>query len=231
MVAPKKATIMLQDKIEFISNYAILIPIAIGLFYISKIQGYTRTFLFFLIYGFLSDTFDYYYQDQFIKNVVFAIYTLIEVLFCLLFLRNISINPLERKAINFVVLLTFFFWLICNLILTQLKRSTHVHSVLFDIVSSLLISIISSYTVVNIAERQDNLIANSSFWFSISIFFYFFCSIFIFNFIHEDFINKIWWIHNIINILTYLIYTKAFLVAGKTQKEKTHRSLSSINLK
>ncbi|HKR05450.1 MAG TPA: hypothetical protein VJY62_12520, partial [Bacteroidia bacterium] len=88
----------------------------------------------------------------------------------------------------------------------------------FSFIYQITASTFATAAILKFIEVKENVMQEPDYFFLIGIFFYCFCSFFIDFFIGEEIAKKIWWIHDLANCISYLIFVKAFLVAGKAAK-------------
>jgi hypothetical protein len=204
--------------LENISTYAILIPIIAGFITYRFSSRGIKFLLFFLIWGFVVDVPRNYIENKEFNVWAYNFYSLTEIIFMLWFLLKHSSGILLIKFIKGLLPVMFLFWVTC-IFLLQPHNSEIDYSALFDSTSAFIISFIAAFSLLEITKHSESLVILPAFWFLTGIFFYFFCANFIFGFLQTDFLNQIWFLHNIINIITYLIYTKAFLTIGKPAQQ------------
>jgi hypothetical protein len=167
-----------------------------------------RAFLLFLVLGFIVDLVNTQVEERDIRRVIVNCYSLLEALFYAWFLYQLKINKAITNVSFYYLILVFPFWFVCHFVLKQSLTSL---SAIFETVNASTLVFIAAFSILKLAERGSSNVSNAIFWILVGIFFYFFCANLIYGFIEAYFMNSIWFIHNAINILTYLIFTKNFL--------------------
>ncbi len=194
--------------IRYASSFAILIPVITGLWNYRRQGVNSKYFIYFLLAGFIADQLHPPIVGDFARVWVFNLYVLFEVVFLIWFIRRISKNIEAEKFYRAGIYIMIGFWLAAHFIF---RKEIHGFSSIFSSATAIIISCIAAYELLRITQREENLAALPEFWFLTGIFFYFFCANFLFGFLQSEILTKIWFLHNIINIITYLIYTKGFL--------------------
>jgi len=210
--------------LEDISTYAILIPILTGLIVYRSSSKEIKFLLFFLIWGFIVDSPRDYILNQRFNIWAYNIYAFTETMFMLWFLEKCS-NKWLSDIIKVLFIIMFLLWFAYYFVFVFQIFELNYND-LFDSISAIIISSISAVCLLEMTKRSERITILPAFWFLSGIFFYFFCANFIFGFLQTDFVKQIWFIHNIINILTYFIFTKAFLVVGKLKSKQSQNLLS-----
>jgi hypothetical protein len=73
------------------------------------------------------------------------------------------------------------------------------------------ISVLAGFALLYLTEDSKNMLRISTFWILTGFFFYCFCTFFIFvlkTIIRSEFASELWFLHDIINIITYGIYSR-----------------------
>jgi hypothetical protein len=200
-----------------ISIYSVLIPITFGIKGFKSNPFILKAFLFFLCYG---GAVDIATDFIFVPTVFFNSYTFIQVLFFTWFLyRSFNQNKLHKP---YLILMIFWvlLYLFCHLVLLGDWEINKLSS-LFDTMAAIVTSFIAAASLVNLVKDELELTKNPVFWFCLAIFFYTFCTYFIFSFVSNPvYREKLWWIHNLANIAAYMLYTYGYWVAIKNAKSK-----------
>ncbi len=198
----------LNEIIAILSTYTVLLPVAAGFFVYSKLRQWYRYLLFFLIFGFSVDLFCTFIDDS---NHVFNFYRLAEGLFYASFLYHLS--DYKHSKIIFISVFTSLILVygITHAIVLENYDLRKLNAA-FDMFSSIVLSFCAAAVMLQLTQRVEKLTKEPAFWFTTSIFIYFFCTNFLFSLIeNRELLFKIWFLHNLINIITYLIDMKGFL--------------------
>ena len=200
----------------YLSTVCILLPIAAGFMRISNSSLRHRLFLAYLIYGFLNDFLKPFIDSEVTGQWMYHIFVLVETVFLLWYMSRIAKNSLIRKilAVSSVVFLAF--WLVNRFIL---EPGSTGYSPVYDMVSAIFVSCAAAYILITMAQQSDSVLDEPDFWFIAGTFLYFFCANFIFGLLGTDIYRSIWFIVNCLNIVVYVIFTKAFFSIRKPTKD------------
>ncbi len=196
-----------------------LIPLAIAAMVMHKANNAYRLFALFLLISFASDFTGFclyklnpelFYS---IKDFKYAVYSFFDAVFPLIFLWMINKNKKSfQRLIAFAIAFIIFLW--CIEYLFQNPKFSQ--SVLFDFSYCILNSFIAAYCLLQLAEEANALTQSENFWFLSGIFFYFFCANFMMSLLKTKTGNDLWVLHNSIALISYALFTKAFLVLRKS---------------
>jgi hypothetical protein len=207
----------IAEIITEISIYSVLIPITFGIKGFKSNPFILKAFLLFLCYG---GAVDIATDFIFVPTVFFNSYTSIQVLFFTWFLY-MSFN--QKKLFKpYLILMTFWIllFLFCHIILLNDWKINKLSSI-FDTMAAIITSFVAAAALVSLVKDELELTKNPVFWFCLAIFFYTFCTYFIFSFVsNPTYREKLWWIHNLANIAAYMLYTYGYWVAIKNAKSK-----------
>jgi hypothetical protein len=203
--------------IALIATLAMLLPIAVGVMRYKQSALPYRVLMFFLLYALFTDVeamlFGRQYRDMYYGFQ--TIYMLCETVF---FFWFISITMREysffRSIFRPLLAAAFAGWLIIVLFYNK----PHPFLAPFNATSYILLALLSAYALMKLAEQNILLTRNPLFWFMFAIFFFSFCTFFFRAFEDLSVKGKIWYMHNLANLVTYLIFFKGFL---SIQKAKT----------
>lgn len=212
-----------QDQINFwiksFGTFAILIPFFAGAISYNKLKRSYANFVLLLLIGFCVDVtgwLDYIRViklSDYLNDLKYAIYALLEVMFFLWFLFKLEHQKENIKSIIKVLFVLMpVLWVICYFI----SDTTFDKSPIFDCVSASLISFIAAFSLLHLAEEAADIQTVYQFWFLCAIFLYFFCSNFIFGLLQTQYGNKFWVVQCIVCIASYFIFTKGFIVLRKS---------------
>lgn len=202
-------------KIGFICNQ---IPLVIFLYKYRSLEKAHKYFGLFLFWGFLHDLKGLTIDNSQLKDYFYVFYVLTEIAFYGWFLFNLAkdFNISDKLKKSFFILLVPF-WVASHFILED-PGDGDIYSGLFDGITACFISSLAAFLIFKYTQKNIDLFKLPEFWFLSGMFFYFFCSIFIFGIMSKEVAQKAWLIHRIINLSTMICYAVAFLVVPKTNK-------------
>jgi hypothetical protein len=203
--------------LNVITTFATLIPITAAFFRLTTAGKVFRLFLLYLIYGFLTDIFVWQLMDvsRTTSFFLFILFPLVEAIFMIWFIRAINSSPVLIRICNILMIAMIPFWLTAHFLFNHSEYL----SALFDSSYEIIVSMLSGFSLLKLAEKDTSLQNNPLFWLQTGIFFYCFTTFFISGFLESGFREKIWWIHNSVNILVYILFTIAFLVIPSQAKK------------
>ncbi|MFM9839497.1 MAG: hypothetical protein ACKVOQ_14605 [Cyclobacteriaceae bacterium] len=171
-----------------------------------------RLFLFFLLIGLCTDVSMYYLretgQSKYLP-IVFTIYSLIEsIVFYWMILENAKSKPL-KLILKSLIFVTILFWILIH-VLSFLALLEQKPGQLFDPFYEVAVAFMAGFTLLQMVESEDAISRMPNFWILLGIFFYCFCTFFIMGFLNTLLSQKIWFLNNIFNIISYLFYAIGF---------------------
>jgi hypothetical protein len=196
-----------------IGTISILIPISLGILAYKKSQLAYRVLTAILLLGFAIDFFGLYCYINNIditdtkENARYAIYAIIETLFYLWFMIKIS-DP-KKITIRFAKWLCVILpvvWFVEFIVFYKGFGQSNI----FDAVSAIGVSFISAFLLIQLAEEGTSMLPNPKFWFLVSIFFYFFCSNFLWSLVKTDIGRQVYFMHAILGIISYALFSIGF---------------------
>jgi hypothetical protein len=204
---------MIKEVAGLISTYSALIPIAAGYFFY-KNQNLFSKFWYFLLYGLLTDLLVGYFKYTFTGLFIYNLYSLLEIVFLFLFFYAVSEKIWLKKLLIGLVIGTVVSWFLSYVILHNAFQEVSALSPYYDRISYMVVAVVSAFLLLKMTEsgRQSS---SAMIWLLIGVFFYHFCSSFIMSLVGNIFTSKVWFMNNLFNVLTMLIYTKAFYNARK----------------
>jgi hypothetical protein len=203
-----------RNDIADISTYAALLPFLSGVIVYRKAGLIYRLFTFFLLYGFLTDFFvGYFLQNglMFQSQSFFFIYLLLEAMFIAWFVSRFCEYSRVSKAAFLVLVILPFPWALAHIDFTLMDWKKEPFTGLFNTSYKMVISVLASVCLLKFTQKKEPLKNMPEFWFLFGIFFYSFCTFFISAFMQSPEQSQFWFIHNLINIMTYFIYAFGFL--------------------
>lgn len=207
----------MSEAIRMASVFSPVLPLLAGLVFFRRMEREANLFMIYVLVGFLVDLIGI--SDWIKNNTIFNLFGLFESLFWVNFLLN-RLDKTSRivRALVSAFVLAFF----C--IYHAAKGNYWLASLapLFHTVTFLLISFFSSIILVLMVLQKTDAFGNALFWLTAGIFFYTFSTTFFFTFISDDELReRIWWVHNLLNITTQLIYCFAVFSEGVFKKSST----------
>ncbi len=197
-----------SEIIQLISIWGITIPLMIGLIHFKAAGFQFRLFVFFLVVGLFTDITMYCLRgtsNSYHLRDILNGYSLVEACFFLwLTYNNTSVKLLKRISKSLLIV-TPLFWLLLMIIRSG-KMNTSPGQV-FDPFYEVSVAFLAGFILLQIVEQDTTLDKNPIFWILLGIFFYCFCTFFIMGFLNTLLSQKIWFLNNIINIITYIFYS------------------------
>ena len=214
---------MTKYELGIISTYSGLIPLIAGIIVFKRVGISFRLLLFLLLYGFLTDSFvGYLYNAGEINfsRFLFNIYSPVEAVFFSLFFYKTDCFKIIRQIAFSGIFIWPLIWFFLDIDLKTLHWVDTPYNGTFVSAYEIVIASLSTACILHLTTTGEILFKSPLFWSFLGIFIYCFCTFFINALVQTNVMNEIWFLHNIINIITCLIFIIAFLVAGKAAKSK-----------
>ena len=193
-----------------ITAASVLIPIAAGIYKFKPASRVERSVLFFLVFGMLVDaSMQLHYRNE-IRMAVITGYSIVESLFFVFLLDNYSEKNVLKKKVKSLYVIFFLLWISAFVLFKDVELFFGTIRELYEMFYFMIISLLSGFLLLKMVEKE-NAFQTPSFWFVLALFIYCFCTFFLAAFIRDEIAKKIWFVHDIFNIITYLLFTKAFL--------------------
>lgn len=205
---------MTRYELSIISTYACLLPIIAGIKVFKKAGIEFRLLFFLLVYGFVTDFFvGYLYKsgDINLSRFFFNVYSPIEAVFISLFFLKVGYSKIIRQIASYGIFIWPLVWLFLDMDFKTFKWVDTPYNGIFVSAYEIVLASLSAACILHLTTTNESLFKLPLFWFLLGIFIYCFCTFFVNALVQTNVMNDIWFLHNIINIITYLIYTKAFL--------------------
>jgi len=184
------------------------VPLAIALFN-RKAAGFQfKLFIFFLAVGFATDITMYLMLGtRFVDRlpVIFNCYSLVEALTFLLLIYLNATGKLMKKGTGVLLIITVLLWITVVLIKPAFLQSSA--SQVFDLFYEVVVAFLAGFTLLQLVEQQPDVIDSPVFWIFLGMFFYCFCTFFLMGLVNTLISQRIWIVNNIVNILTYMLYS------------------------
>jgi hypothetical protein len=198
-----------ETALKVFSTLAILVPIIIGAFSLKTTDTLFRLFFLFLIIGFIIDSLSWYLIQKNNKQVmliIFNIYSLIEANVFLWFVVESLSLCIQKRLYRIILLFLSVSWAIC-FFLSFYIQSGGSPSGIFVALYEVIISFMAGMALLKIIETNHSIIDIPKFWILLGIFFYCFCSFFIMGFLETIAAQRVWFVSNGINLVTYIFYS------------------------
>ena len=202
-----------QLPIQEISTLAILVPLLLSLRFILTAEIEFRLFFIFLLIGLLTDLFGWYtfsHQDL-IGYLLYAttFYSVLESIFFTWWITRFT--PLTTiRSVGRIVMVINACW-ICYLFINGITVSGTISRLtFFDAFYQTAVSFLSGFVLLAIIEKEEKPHKLPAFWILIGMFVYCFSTFFIFvmkSSVAQEFADKLWPVHDVVNIITYLLYS------------------------
>lgn len=144
-------------------------------------------------------------------------YGLVEPLFYFWWIGYFSQRGVLVKLTKIFMFISVLFWLL--IIFYQPAFSS------YYIFTSVALAFFAGFLVLEIIENKKSSRLPLSLWIAFGIFFYFLCTFFIKGLINEKAATELWFIENVVNITTNIIYAVGFWLCrnefalGKAQRQ------------
>lgn len=201
---------MNNEAVYFINVFSTLstpIPLGIGLLVVKNEASALRYFLAFLAVGLTVDLLGWYnahYPNNDFYGVIRKLYWLIDLTFYGWFLRWATKVKVVKVICQWVFLGLLLLWF-AHLFEYSLLNT-------FRLSLGVSYSFIAGFVLLELIENKRGDGLPLVFWLVFGIFFYHFSTFFVMGMITTSTGNKIWWLHNAVNITTNIIYALGFWV-------------------
>lgn len=210
----------IPDIIQLFSVWATLFPIFLCILIIKKGSRDIRLFFLFFVIGFLTDVSmfglkmanNYQYFESFS-----SIYALVESsFFYWLIWKNVDLK--FKTAVRTLYFISFFYWIVLTFVKVGIDPDGFSVSQYFILAYEIPVSFLSGFILLQMVEKENSISDKPMFWIFVGIFFYCFCTFFIATFLSTELSIKLWFLHNIFNIITLGFYTVGLWKYYKFQK-------------
>lgn len=212
----------IKTVITNISSVVTLLPIISGLVAYAKCNNIQRLFLIYLCFGFVVDFVQFFITDNTIQEVVYNLYAVIEICFVVWFIRALSWNEKAIKIYRLILFGVVPAWIICHFITNYQMLDFAGFSKWFDGGMAIIIAFMTAFEILEITKKYDERsFLMPELWFQGGLFLYFFSTFFIFFLMETSIRPKIWFIHNLINVVECILLSIAFYnIIYKNSKKK-----------
>jgi hypothetical protein len=184
-----------------------------------RVSPFARPFFFIIVLGFVNDLFGYLEHIgnsplstvwlNFFENM----YPALDGFLIFLFLSTIINSKREKKIGQFAAFSLIPIWLFFILLSDDSIFSHYISHPIFDAGYEILLAFASAYVCLRLTEYNGTMHRKELLWIVIGIFFMNFCTFFIYSFVRSEIGEQVWFISNIVNLITYVIYTYGFYYA------------------
>lgn len=208
---------MMENPTKIAGTLIELITAVIGLSVFKKAGMEFRLLAFLLLYGFCTDAFCWMFYESFPKQGEFtlSIYSLVESVAFIYIIQMADFLRGFSKSFKWFYLTMSILFIMSYYLLPFMINSEKTFSGFFSFVYLGTASVFAAISILKIIEKEESNFNSPDLLLLMGIFIYCFCSVFIDTFIDNDIKEKIWWVHDIANIIAYLLFTKAFLTINK----------------
>jgi len=212
--------------IREISTLAILVPLCLAIRFILTADTPYRLFFIFLLMGLATDLFGWYVSSHMhLLTALVYVSTYYSVLESLFFTRWIAWHSSRTiKTMARVVTVVSVIWIIFLPFNGIAQFGTLVRLTLFDAFYQTAVSFLSGFALLKIIEQEGKPFTKPDFWILAGIFIYCFSTFFVFvlkSSVAQEFADKLWPIHNLVNIITYMFYSIGLYVHKSPEKIKS----------
>ena len=200
------------------STYSGLLPLLAGVLFARRKPFVLFTV--FIAFGLLVDVIVAHSTSIRLGHFCMFSYSLADILFLGYFVLNVLYRNIAGRTKIIIGIMVFLFWFFSYQMWSPTFDSFPEYSFIFDTSMEIMLALIAAYTLIKITEGLDDSYTQDYLFFLTGIFFYNFCTFFIHSFIGDDFVEHIWFLGCIINIITMLIYTYAFFRQGIQSRHK-----------
>ncbi|MFA0964532.1 hypothetical protein AB9P05_22180 [Roseivirga sp. BDSF3-8] len=209
--------------LAIISTLFILVPLLTGLGTVKRAGMTFRLFVLFLLAGFVTDCLSWYKnvapgvtteQGLFIDGL-YQLYSALEAAFFFWFISAVASPGWLHKAARYALWLTVPVWLVIG-VFSPFRG-------LFDATYQVLVAFLSAGVLLQYIEREPQPLRQPHFILLAGIFFYTLSTFVIVLLAKTPLADQLWFLHNAVNILTYVVYTVGFALQIKTGAVQTHR--------
>ena len=212
---------MLQFTIRDILVLFVLVPLTIGIAKYKTTDYLGRLFIFFLLVGLTTDlTMGILLHSNKTRHLmrIFNTYSLIESFFFLWFIMQTALSRSIYLVSRFCLITVVLLWICYMFIFPNIDFLKSSLIVSFDATYEIVVSFLAGYALLLRVEKDQFIFSEPRFWFTLGIFFYCFCTFYIMTFLETNLLQKIWFVINIINIISYVFYSVGFWNISRSQK-------------
>lgn len=199
-----------QITLTGIAALPILVPIAINLWVFKTAGLPVRLFLFFLLAGLFTDVVMWHLiaiEKTHHLLTIFNIYSLLESVFFFWFIGQVTLSGTIKTISRVCLFIMPVFWVFYFQLYPLLISGEKSFSAIFDTAYEIAVSFLAGFALLLLAERQELVGRSPYFWLLLGVFFYCFCTFFIMGLLETFISHRIWFLNNIVNLITYTFYS------------------------
>jgi hypothetical protein len=194
--------------LQLFSGLLAVIPAAIGLRAISSNKTLAGVFIAFLLVGISTDISMWFivtHGDIALATRIFQVYSLVEALTFFWMVHVLTDVPTVKNISRFSALVSPIFWGGCVFVLPWIIAGNR-GSAVFDSSYEIVVAFLTGFSLLSLSEKNEKLTQHYQFWLLLALFFYCFGTFFVMIFIKTILSQQIWFINNIVNVITYGLY-------------------------
>ncbi len=183
-----------------------------------------RLFLAFLTIGFLTDISLWYlygHNSSSLSIYIFNFYSLCEAAFFFWLIQYLTQSFILKSISKRLLQATIPIWLAGFIVFPYFIEQETARSIPFATLYEVIVSFLSGFALLHLTEHQPDIYETPSFWFNLAIFLYCFCTFFIMTLLGSYLSLNLWALNNIINIITYVLYSIGLWKYRKQAKTQT----------
>lgn len=206
----------IQKVFASIATAAGILPIIYGGVVYKRLSSDYKLLFYFFIYAFLTDflvgiLYNFNISLE-LSKILFMLYPLIESVFQFWFFgRQISDPSIKRVANIFLIAMLPYY------LITVFLAGTMLDKFYFNTTYNILISFISGFVLLKAAEKFEEMFKEPIVWIALGVLTYSLGTFFLYSIFDTEIRKHIWYIHNIVSILTNLLIARGFYTIGKSQ--------------
>jgi len=190
--------------LQIASTLSVLLPLSFAVCVFKRMANTTQVFFVLLLIGLSTDLAGWYFylsKNASLNIVVRHGYNLIEPTIVFWILYKLSPFRIIKLIFPWAWLALFFFW--------GLSIAYKVFE-LYKITTEIVIAFTSCFCLLHLVEHTSPASRQLNFWILLGFFFYNFSTFFFMGFLSSQIGFNLWYLHNIINIITNIIFEIGF---------------------
>ncbi len=206
------------------STFSILIPVSFCVWALfKKAEVYLWLFLFFLVFGFSVDTLSWLsYLMPERADIgrwsvrLYSFYPVIEGIFFFWLIMYFSGRGNVHNISRIGMFLVLPMWLLAETIFTD--RFWAADLGLFHMFYRVICAFLAAFTLLKIVESRESVMQSPRFWHLSGVLLYAFGTFFIATIRETSLADQLWYVHNLVNVFTYIIFTAGFYFQATDHK-------------
>ncbi len=196
------------ETIQLISIWGITLPLIIGIVNYKTSGFQYRVFIFFLLVGFCTDITMYMLKgtdrSSYLRDILNC-YSLTEAMVFFWLIYHNATLKLIAKISKGLLIITPIVWILGMIIRAGYMNTSPGR--VFDPFYEVSVAFLIGFLLLKMVEEMTLISQLPIFWILLGIFFYCFCTFFMMGFLNTVLSQQIWFLNNIINIITYIFYS------------------------